>query len=635
VFTEQRVESDNVTATFLGGETSAQVLTVKEARPPVLKLVANGVADMDTLKPWIGEHLLTCFIGQAPWQGSILVDGGRVEVEGTSNLVGIEVDAPAPLFKTAEQASSMNFSMVFGGPDVAQSLSINYADVMNARFKASLATNNSLEAPSLFDYSLITIGENSDKELESGVNLLINDDSVNLDEWLSAVIDLAAFRPEVPVGNTDFLDAMRTVNIVANDSVFLNRQFGALDISAVSVDGQHWIGTLDGENINGTLQMQPRAKVSDYGFKLSHFTFNEAPKTDLPKPVTPLKRIDYSLRPGDYPSVSLEVDRLRLSGKNLGALSLSGKPEGDKWLLDHFDLKHHGINTKATGDWINNKQFGSISRITFNTMIDEAEGAFNEMAFDGIIRKGDGKVDGELRWIGAPHEFDFGRLNGEFDAFIKDGELVKVEPGGGKLLGLLNFNAIARRLVFDFRDVFATGLKFDRMRYAGVLADGEAILSEAFVLAPAVFVRMEGKVDLNRELVDLEVHVSPELGGNLALLSALANPAAGAFVYITQRIFKDEMRNASFKSYRALGAWADFEVVEFKSSDGQAEDLTKSPKENNDSKPKAEVTIESQVDSEPQPSRDTQIATESATQLVPEEHRLPQDVESSQLSPKL
>jgi uncharacterized protein YhdP len=141
----------------------------------------------------------------------------------------------------------------------------------------------------------------------------------------------------------------------------------------------------------------------------------------------------------------------------------------------------------------------------------------------------------------------------------------------------LNFNAIARRLVFDFRDVFASGLKFDRMRYAGSLADGEAILSEAFVLSPAVFLRMEGKVDLNKELVDLEVHVSPELGGNLALLSALANPAAGAFVFITQRIFKDEMRNSSFKSYRALGTWEDFEMVEIKASDSRDVDPISAP----------------------------------------------------------
>ena len=61
--------------------------------------------------------------------------------------------------------------------------------------------------------------------------------------------------------------------------------------------------------------------------------------------------------------------------------------------------------------------------------------------------------------------------------------------------------------------------------------------------------------------------MSPELGGNLTLLSALANPAAGAVFFITQQLFKDEMRKSSFKSYRALGTWEDFEMVEFKPKD--------------------------------------------------------------------
>ena len=162
---------------------------------------------------------------------------------------------------------------------------------------------------------------------------------------------------------------------------------------------------------------------------------------------------------------------------------------------------------------------------------------------------------------------------------------------------------MARRLIFDFRDVFASGLKFDRMRYAGVLADGKAILSEAFVLSPAAFLRVEGKVDLDKELVDLEVHVSPELGGNLALLSALANPAAGAFVFITQRIFKDEMRNSSFKSYRALGTWEDFEMVEIKGSDSRDIERSRASEvEAVGEAPKAEIEVEQERNQNIQPN---------------------------------
>ena len=110
-------------------------------------------------------------------------------------------------------------------------------------------------------------------------------------------------------------------------------------------------------------------------------------------------------------------------------------------------------------------------------------------------------------------------------------------------------------------------------------------MRDAFILAPAVFVRMEGKLDLGKELIDMEVHVSPELGGNLALLSALANPAAGAVVFLTQSIFKDEMRRSSFKSYRALGTWKDFDMVEIKTG----EDVDSITKEDLPSEPEIEL----------------------------------------------
>ena len=120
-----------------------------------------------------------------------------------------------------------------------------------------------------------------------------------------------------------------------------------------------------------------------------------------------------------------------------------------------------------------------------------------------------------------------------------------------------------KRQSLDFTDVFAGGLVFDRMRYRGQFSDGKAVMQEAYILSPAAFIRMEGQIDIAKEMIDMEIHMSPELGGNLALLSGLANPAAGALVFLTQRVFKEEIRDANFTSYRALGSWEEFEIEQF------------------------------------------------------------------------
>jgi uncharacterized protein YhdP len=556
-FTEQRVTSDDIRATFLGSATQAKLITVEEAQPPVMKLLASGQADVEKLEPWIGEHLLTWFSGRTPWQGAVLIDGPQVEITGVSDLHGVSVTAPPPLSKRASDLGRFSLTMVVGDEQTPQQINVEYNDLMRAQMRSNLGKNGSL-----FDNALISVGGNPNAPIPEGVNFDIHHDTINVDDWLEAVIDIAQYEPKNPVQNDDFLNAMRSVKITAAEPFCLARDFGPLEVSAVSVDGFNWIGTLSGENIKGTLNMQPRANISNFELNLSYLNLGEEPVSDAPP-----EPIDYSLQPQAYPSLSLNIDKFVLTGKSLGRLELRGEPVKDAWEVTKLNVTHNGIRTTASGKWINDKVDGSISAFDFDTDIDEAEGVLDDMSFDGFVRKGKGSINGKVKWIGAPHEFDYARLNGDFDIRIKDGELVKVEPGGGKLLGLLNFNAIARRLAFDFRDVFASGLKFDRMQYTGLFADGEAVMREAYIFTPAVFVSMEGKVDLDKELIDMEIHMSPELGGNLTLLSALANPAAGAVLFITQQLFKDEMRRSSFKSYRALGTWEDFEMVEFEPKD--------------------------------------------------------------------
>ncbi|GHA11751.1 hypothetical protein GCM10008090_21910 [Arenicella chitinivorans] len=558
-FTERSVTSENVRARFLGGDTYGRLVTVREAQPPVMKLIARGEADVTSLEPWVGEHILTWLDGVADWQGDLLIDGPSLQINGQSELLGVAVSAPAPLAKAADEVANLALSMTIGDDDVLPNLALNYNDDVAVRMQGAKPIASSGTGSSLFDRSLISIGTGPARQLKPGINFVIDDDGVNLDDWLTAVIDLASHTPKQESNNTDFLDAMRSIEIRSANPVLLGREFGNLAVSAASVDGFKWVGTLDGDNIRGTMTMRPRDRIGQYEFDLSEFHLVDAPEDD-----TPATAIDYTLQPSAYPSITLNVDALKVTGKNLGSLRFRGRPKDDQWLTEEFVVTQNGIRTEARGGWRNNAADGSVTSFDFNTSIEEAEGALTDMDFDGVIKRGTGTLKGNINWIGAPHEFDYARLNGEFDLSVRDGELIQVEPGSGKLLGLLNFNAIARRLIFDFRDVFASGLKFDRMRYNGLLAEGEAIFREAYIFSPAVFVSMEGKLDLDEELIDMEVHLSPELGGNLTLLSALANPTAGAVVFLTQRIFKDEMRESSFKSYRALGTWQDFEMVEIK-----------------------------------------------------------------------
>lgn len=560
-FTERSVTADKITAQFLGGKTQATLKTVKPAQPPVMKITASGNGLMAALKPWLGEHVLTLVSGVAPWQGSVVIDGGAINIDGQSNLFGVQVDAPAPLQKGSEEKRNMSFSMKLGNQRPA--VSLRYSDVMALDMQAEANDG------SLFERSLIRVGGDSitgaTPYLAQGVNFDFQQDNINLDDWLNTIIQLAQYESSSN-SETDrsFLDAMRSIKIQAQSPVMLSRDFGALDMSLLSLNGVYWIAKINGENASGTMQLEPSKNI--YAFDMTHL--NLGPEIDRGSAPTP---IDYSLTPDTYPNLSLFVKDFQVDSKKFGRLAFIGKAGVDAWTISTFEMERNGLKTTGKGGWVNSVAQGSMTSFDFQTEIGQAEHAMGDFSLDGFIKKGSGSMSANINWVGAPHEFDYSRLNGEFDLRINDGELVKVEPGGGKLLGLLNFNAVARRLTLDFRDVFATGLTFDRMLYTGLLADGKILMREAYIFTPAVFVRMEGQIDLSKETIDMEVHMSPELGGNIALLSALANPAAGAVVFITQRLFKEQLRDSSFTSYRALGTWEDFEVEQFDSSKIQAQ----------------------------------------------------------------
>ncbi len=550
-FTENSAESTNIQGQFLGGEVTGSLATLELAQPPNLEFTALGSrANVTQLKPWIGEHILSRIEGETSWQGRVSNDGAQVSILVDSELQGVALNVPQPLGKPSNESKQINLDMRIG-KNVEQSLQVTIDDDLFASFAAVKSENNDL-----LDRCIISIG--GSKALKDGVNFDIQGESIDLDAWLGVVIDLATL-PTQATKNTQFLDSMRSLNIAVSDPLLLGRGLGQFELSAISRDGYEWIGSLSGDNIDGILEAQPRAETASYRFNLSKLHLPEKP--DDTEPVNP---IDETLLPANYPIVDVNINSFNFAKKQLGRLQLRGEPIVDAWELTQFELNHQGISTTGAGQWVNSPATGTMTTFNIETSINEAGGALQELNIDDVIRQGDGSLVANVNWIGAPHEFDYSRLNGDFDLRIQDGELVNVEPGNsGKLLGLLNFNAIARRLTFDFRDIFASGLQFDSMRYAGIFADGQAIMQDAYIFTPAVFVSMEGKLDLDQELIDMEIHMSPELGGNLALLSALANPAAGAVVFLTQQIFKDEMRTASSTSFRALGPWDDFEMVEF------------------------------------------------------------------------
>jgi hypothetical protein len=162
------------------------------------------------------------------------------------------------------------------------------------------------------------------------------------------------------------------------------------------------------------------------------------------------------------------------------------------------------------------------------------------------------QISGQLEWPGAPSDFEPDVLSGTLDIDVGAGQFTKIDPGIGKLLGVLSLQALPRRLTLDFRDVFSEGFAFDTIAGKTTITKGVMATGDLRLAGPAARVDISGEADLAKETQRLNVRVLPSLSSTFsgataagALLLLAANPlvaaAVGAGTLLAQKVMKDPL----------------------------------------------------------------------------------------------
>jgi len=156
-------------------------------------LSAIGTAKVSELTPWTGELLGSCFVGEAPWQGTVDLNGADIAITAESTLEGIEVVVPPPLAKVANEVRPIELKLNLGGRDQPRRLAISYSDTLNAILQSN-PTKSDKSAPSFFDQSIISMGPSDSLNLAEGINFDIKVDDIDLDAWTDALVNLSKFK---------------------------------------------------------------------------------------------------------------------------------------------------------------------------------------------------------------------------------------------------------------------------------------------------------------------------------------------------------------------------------------------------------------------------------------------------------
>jgi uncharacterized protein YhdP len=244
-----------------------------------------------------------------------------------------------------------------------------------------------------------------------------------------------------------------------------------------------------------------------------------------------------------------------------------------EWRLNRLSLTTPDLNFVASGNWAAidaqaaapggpRPAAGANERrrtaIKFRMDIADAGQALSRLGMKDVVRRGRGTMEGTVAWAGSPLALDYPTLTGNFNVSIESGQFLKADPGLAKLLGVLSLQALPRRLVLDFRDVFSEGFAYDFVRGDITIQQGVAATNNLQMKGVNAAVLMEGKADLGRETQDLRVIVVPEISASsVALVATVINPAVGLGTFLAQMVLRQPLIKAATQEFHIDGTWTD------------------------------------------------------------------------------
>ena len=164
----------------------------------------------------------------------------------------------------------------------------------------------------------------------------------------------------------------------------------------------------------------------------------------------------------------------------------------------------------------------------------------------------------DLGWSGGPRADVFETLDGDVQVRLGAGQLNEIEPGAGRLFGLMSIVALPRRLSLDFTDVFDKGFGFDSLDGNFRIVDGEAYTCNLSLEGPAANIAIIGRTSLVDREYEQAAVVAANFGNTLPVVGAVvAGPQVAAALLIFSQIFKKPLQEMGQVYYAINGPWED------------------------------------------------------------------------------
>ncbi len=269
---------------------------------------------------------------------------------------------------------------------------------------------------------------------------------------------------------------------------------------------------------------------------------------------------DDATDPAAVPPLAIDVADLHVGTAVLGAAALRTQPVPSGLRIVRLQAQSPKQKIDASGEWLG-RAAAARTHVAMTVDSQDFGALLAGIGYGGQLAEGKGRAVLDARWPGTPGDFAAPAIDGTLSLDIADGRLVELEPGAGRVLGLLGVAQLPRRLTLDFRDFFEKGFAFDRMHGEVRVGDGKASTGELAIAGPAAEIRIRGTTDLRAQTFDQAIEVVPRAGNLLTAVGAIAGGPVGAAIgAAANAVLRKPLGQLAAKSYRVTGPWKEPKV---------------------------------------------------------------------------
>ncbi|THK43162.1 TIGR02099 family protein [Methylophaga sp. SB9B] len=539
-FNNDGVNAQAITATVFSRPVTVDVIPQAEST----LVTAKGEVDVLQLAElWQGE--MPGFVrGITRYQADIEIreksmGDFETDIQVTSELTGLTIDAPEPLGKTATESRLLNIRLD-QDPQQRSLIHVNYDDTLHALWL--------VQDPARAE---ITIGIADPQLPTSGIRLRGRFNELSISDWTQWQQQWLADLPATE--NTDNWPAVEIE--LAADSLQFN-QWTLSDVQSKAFQrNQIWQLEIQSRQLRGDIRWPMDATL----LPTLHFDF-----VDLQLPASTNDNAGRKKFSSDlWPSFQLNIDNLTVDGMQLGRVQAKALQQGNRWVLENATLQSAVLQANLDGVW-QKSESADNSQLNLQLSSNDLAGLFMDLGYQPAVQSNQVNVTGQFSWPDEPLNLSLAELQGKLNLQVNNGQLVDVEPGAaGRIFGLMSFAAIPRRLALDFSDFFGKGFAFRQISGDFDFANGLAVTNNLTMRGESATIDVSGPINIVDRTYHQTVVVTPKVSSTLPLAGAVAGGpvglGVGTAIYLVDRIagrlFDRDLVDMISYRYRLTGTW--------------------------------------------------------------------------------